>query len=437
MVQGKDGARILFEFPAIAVASPRFSAPERADADRVYELNERLLQQIGLHSVLHEVTATAADQLETNKGYLQMFDEQANALEMMAGVGFRQDFYDDFRYVLPTTVSVCAASWRSGARRIVEDIAAEPQFASLVPAASAHGFRAVQSTPLFDRDGELMGMISTHFDRPHRPTDAQPRLLDMYLQHASRIIEIERSRADRGHQEAILDEIEDAVVRADTHGTITYWNEAAADLYGYAAYEALGRNLELLIPLVAPEPGRGAPALTRHDVREVARLARDKHPVWIDERVTHQWNESGAIVGHIHVQRDVRERKDVDEAVKRQSAPLLRVADRVVLAPLVGILDVDRARLLRARLFREITESHTLVLLIDVTGLALIDEPARRYLDRTAAIAWVMGAHVILTGVSPALASAPTNGRSELGESHAAPDLKSGLDLAMRIVGAG
>ncbi len=48
--------------------------------------------------------------------------------------------------------------------------------------------------------------------------------------------------------ESILEQIGDAVIYADDKGTITRWNYAAATLFGYSAAEALGQNLDLIIP---------------------------------------------------------------------------------------------------------------------------------------------------------------------------------------------
>jgi PAS domain S-box-containing protein len=48
--------------------------------------------------------------------------------------------------------------------------------------------------------------------------------------------------------ESILEQIADAVIYADDSGTIMRWNHAAADLFGYSAAEALGQNLDLIIP---------------------------------------------------------------------------------------------------------------------------------------------------------------------------------------------
>ena len=48
--------------------------------------------------------------------------------------------------------------------------------------------------------------------------------------------------------ESILEQMADAVIYADDTGTIRRWNHAAAALFGYSAAEALGQNLDLIVP---------------------------------------------------------------------------------------------------------------------------------------------------------------------------------------------
>jgi PAS domain S-box-containing protein len=48
--------------------------------------------------------------------------------------------------------------------------------------------------------------------------------------------------------ERILDQIADAVIYADRSGTIRRWNRGATAVFGYSVAEALGQNLDLIIP---------------------------------------------------------------------------------------------------------------------------------------------------------------------------------------------
>jgi GAF domain-containing protein len=54
--------------------------------------------------------------------------------------------------------------------------------------AAASGFRAVQSTPLRNRAGDLLGMFSTHFRQPHQFTEHELRLTDLYARQTAETI---------------------------------------------------------------------------------------------------------------------------------------------------------------------------------------------------------------------------------------------------------
>jgi GAF domain len=66
----------------------------------------------------------------------------------------------------------------------VADVRADPGFTPHREIAAATGFRAVQSTPLVDYAGHLIGMVSTHFQRPHRPSDRDLRIMELYADFA-------------------------------------------------------------------------------------------------------------------------------------------------------------------------------------------------------------------------------------------------------------
>src|SRR5262249_55425518 len=55
---------------------------------------------------------------------------------------------------------------------------------------------AIQSTPLFGRSGDLLGVISTHFRAPHRPNEQELRIVDMFARQASDLIEHDRLRRE-------------------------------------------------------------------------------------------------------------------------------------------------------------------------------------------------------------------------------------------------
>ena len=66
---------------------------------------------------------------------------------------------------------------------------------------NAAGYRAVQSTPLIGRGGEMLGMISTHFRQPHRPSERELRFVDLYARQAAEM-EVREEPSERARDEA-------------------------------------------------------------------------------------------------------------------------------------------------------------------------------------------------------------------------------------------
>ncbi len=83
--------------------------------------------------------------------------------------------------------------------------------------AAAAGFRAVQSTPLKSRGGSVLGMLSTHFRQPHRPSERDQRLLDLHARHAADLVERlrgeEQLRAAREQLRLVVDAMSAPVTR--------------------------------------------------------------------------------------------------------------------------------------------------------------------------------------------------------------------------------
>ena len=107
-------------------------------------------------------------------GDIQLFDEATGTLRIVAQRNFDHAFLDYFATVDAADSSCCGLALRSGARTIIEDVTTDPDFAPYRAIAASTGFRAVQSTPLIDRKtGKPLGMISTHWRKPHRPTERE------------------------------------------------------------------------------------------------------------------------------------------------------------------------------------------------------------------------------------------------------------------------
>jgi signal transduction histidine kinase len=174
-----------------------------AETDALKKLNlasSRLWQMPDLIAGLDEMLAATIEMLGADMGNIQLLDAQQGVLVIAAQRGFRQDFLDFFREVSTADDSACGRALRSGERTIIDNIEADAAYAPYRPIARSAGYRAVQSTPLMSRDGQPLGMFSTHFGRVHRPSEQDLRRLDLYVRQAADFIE--RCRIDASLREA-------------------------------------------------------------------------------------------------------------------------------------------------------------------------------------------------------------------------------------------
>lgn len=150
----------------------------------------------GVEALLPRMLAWALDLTGAQLGNLQLANAESGVLEIVTQVGFGREFLDYFAAV-DDDHSACGRAARLRAQTVVTDTAADPDFRPHSEIADASGFRAVQSTPLIDRSGMLIGMISTHEPRPGRPSDEDLRTLRIYGRLAGEALsQISASAAD-------------------------------------------------------------------------------------------------------------------------------------------------------------------------------------------------------------------------------------------------
>src|SRR5260370_15585444 len=159
---------------------------------RLHELSTRVLASTDLPWLLADVLGATMALQHADFGNVQIYSAQTSALEIHAQRGLSQEFLEHFSRVRDAE-SACGRAMQQGQRVVIEDVQLDPEFAAHRAVANAAGVRAVQSTPLLGRAGETLGMISTHFRQPHRPSERELRLTDLYARQAAELIE--RNRA--------------------------------------------------------------------------------------------------------------------------------------------------------------------------------------------------------------------------------------------------
>ena len=91
-------------------------------------------------------------------------------------------------------------------------------------------------------------------------------------------------------------------------------------------------------------------------------------------------------------------------AIRELSTPVLQVRDRLLILPIIGVLDSPRARQLTEQLLGAIQANRAKVVVIDITGVATIDLTVANHLVQTVKASRLMGASAIITGLSSSIA---------------------------------
>jgi rsbT co-antagonist protein RsbR len=123
------------------------------------------------------------------------------------------------------------------------------------------------------------------------------------------------------------------------------------------------------------------------------------------------------------------------ETIRRMSTPVMPVYEGIVVMPVVGLIDAERATAMTRSLLAGIERHRARVALLDVTGVPTLDETAARCFVRTARAARLLGAEVLLVGVTPQVARTLEALGIGLTILKTRTNLQSGIEYALRRTG--
>lgn len=135
------------------------------------------------------------------------------------------------------------------------------------------------------------------------------------------------------------------------------------------------------------------------------------------------------------VQERERTIREQQEALRELSTPVLQVRERLLILPIIGLIDPQRARQLTEQLLRAIRTNRAKVVVIDITGVAAMDSNVANHLVLTVEATRLLGANVIVTGLSPEIAQTLVNIGVNLGKMNTVGDLQGGIEEAERQLG--
>jgi GAF domain-containing protein len=173
-------------------ASARFDLDEPAIAKQLYTTMARL-RQVGRLEILAELALEKMLSLaQADRGNVQLADPATGALTIAAHHGFEAEFLAHFA-VVTDSMSACGRAAARNAQVVISDVVVDRRFEPHREIAAVSGFRAVQSTPLVDHEGRLVGVVSTHYPDPYAPSARDLRVIKRYADLVGQLLSSQRA----------------------------------------------------------------------------------------------------------------------------------------------------------------------------------------------------------------------------------------------------
>ncbi|MBE9009072.1 GAF domain-containing protein [Pseudanabaenaceae cyanobacterium LEGE 13415] len=194
----KKQLAIIFNDISDRKQSEEIVATDLANTRLLRNLSARLIGEDTIQVLYDEIVAAAIALTRADAGTVQIVDDATQDILLLAAQGFDRTITDGCYRIDRSFNTSCGVALATGTRAIVDFDRPEcdDPHGSLRLLADA-GFCCAQSTPLISRSGRMIGMVSTHWRRHHRPSDRELRFLDLLARQAADLIEQRQTEAQR------------------------------------------------------------------------------------------------------------------------------------------------------------------------------------------------------------------------------------------------
>ncbi|MDI3290607.1 PAS domain S-box protein [Polyangium sp. 15x6] len=251
--------------------------------------------------------------------------------------------------------------------------------------------------------------------------------------------ELQSSTVSRTYLDSVFASMADALVVVDAAGLVRTVNRATTELLGFNDRELVGKPVSTLF-LEEHDPAQIL-ALHGHEMQCLT-----KSGAVIEASVSTSPLKNGSTIeGFVCVLRDITDRKRAEEErmrleeairakndlIRTMSTPLIPITDEIVVMPLVGTLDQERADQVIESLLRGIAKAQPRVAILDITAVPVVDADVASTLVRAAHAARLLGVDVVLTGLRAEVAKTLVDMGLDLPGVRTCSTLKSGIALSM------
>lgn len=249
---------------------------------------------------------------------------------------------------------------------------------------------------------------------------------------------------------SVVENSPNAIYVKDLQGRYMMVNRRALQMLGKTPEQMLRQTDEAWLPPALAEQMRdydrrviesGEPL----EYEELLPMAEGERSVLIIKFPIH--GPSGKPIGVCGIATDITERRRAEAdriemqqqmieaqraALRELSTPLVPIAAGVLAMPLVGTIDSIRAAEIMETLLAGIARQQARVAILDITGVRVVDTQVANGLVGAARAARLLGAQVVLTGISPAVAQTLVSLQLDLGDLVTLSTMQSGIAYALR-----
>ncbi len=194
--------------------------------------------------------------------------------------------------------------------------------------------------------------------------------------------------------------------------------------FSHTAYTQ--RDFDLLTAIASPV----AIALQNAQLYERVQQAYAEVEKQVEERTTELRQE---IARRERLQQEVIDAQKL--ALQELSTPIIPLMERIIVIPLIGSIDNERARDITRALLAGIREQRAKIVILDITGVSIVDSGVVNHLNKTIHAARLKGAHAIVTGITDAVAESIVDLGIDWSEVTTLSDLQTGLRTALATMG--
>ena len=201
-----------------------------------------------------------------------------------------------------------------------------------------------------------------------------------------------------------------AVIEFELDGRIITANENFLRIFGYRLEEIIGKHHRIFCDpgyAESPEYAQFWQKLARgeYDADEFKRLSKEGAEIWLQASYNPIFDMEGRPLKVVKFASDITaEIRRRSLAMLEMSTPVTKIWDGVLFAPIVGIVDSKRSLDIMNKALHSIADTRASTLLLDISGVAVVDTAVANHLIKIAKAAVLMGCKTIISGISPAIA---------------------------------